>query len=140
MANSDDRYEMLRDRELSKLSWVVNFTTKPVAQHDSRDRQGTGDGFLKKASGFCFLFVVKRVAARHPKLVVLYQNLRGPAQPLLSPVLSLTSSPEQRRGAKGRRRKRAVPTHLAGWLTNLRDSLGDSRSVSPCTFPRTSAC
>ena len=23
MANSDDRYEMLRDRELSKLSWVV---------------------------------------------------------------------------------------------------------------------
>ena len=24
MANSDDRYEMLRDRELSKLSWVVN--------------------------------------------------------------------------------------------------------------------
>ena len=23
MANSDDRYEMLRHRELSKLSWVV---------------------------------------------------------------------------------------------------------------------
>jgi len=23
MANSDNRYEMLRDRELSKLSWVV---------------------------------------------------------------------------------------------------------------------
>ena len=23
MANTDDRYEMLRDRELSKLSWVV---------------------------------------------------------------------------------------------------------------------
>ena len=23
MANSDDRYEMLRDRELRKLSWVV---------------------------------------------------------------------------------------------------------------------
>jgi len=25
MANSDNRYEMLRDRELSKLSWVVTF-------------------------------------------------------------------------------------------------------------------
>ena len=24
MANSDDRYEMLRDRELSKLSWEVS--------------------------------------------------------------------------------------------------------------------
>ena len=28
MANSDDRYEMLRDRELSKLSWVVKSAEK----------------------------------------------------------------------------------------------------------------
>ena len=54
-------------------------------------------------------------------------------------MLSLTPSPEQRRGAKGkgRRRKRAEPNHLAEWLTTLRDSqrLSLSLALYICHFP-----
>ena len=37
MANSDDRYEMLRDRELSKLSWVVKIGVSYVLGRARQD-------------------------------------------------------------------------------------------------------
>ena len=46
MANSDDRYEMLRDRELSKLSWVVTrqFSFRGAAERRAeREEAGEDD-------------------------------------------------------------------------------------------------
>ena len=40
MANSDDRYEMLRDRELSSLSWVLDMLLANQDTELTQDHSG----------------------------------------------------------------------------------------------------